>query len=328
MLLSKEELLRKNDSDGSLIATLTLNPCIDRSVRVSGILPGGTNRVLGSRQDVSGKGINVSIALKHLRMNTVCLGFNFSGDRILVERELDRQEIAHDFVTVEGRLRMNIKLFDQSRKEMTEFNERGEMRNSDAIETLLSKIEGYLERLGMLVISGSAPEGVPSDLYRRIIEKANQKGVRCILDASGPLLAEGIKAKPYLIKPNLDELEGLFGEKLKGEGERIQAARTLNRQGIQYVCLSLGKDGAMLIGPKRVCVAKAPDVDVRGVQGAGDSLVAGICLAMSRGVSQKDMLRYATAAAGASLRREGTQMCSMEDFLELLEQVEIREIGY
>lgn len=306
-----------------MIITLTLNPCIDRTVSIPGFVYGGTNRIARTRQDVSGKGINVSVALRHLQMDTVCLGFCYREQEALMEQALDAQGIAHDLVRVEGGLRMNFKVFDESRKVMTEFNERGAAVDESAAERVLEKIRQYLGRAELIVLTGSVPDGVPDDIYETIICMAREKGVRAVLDASGPLLEKGLRARPFLVKPNLDEFREMFREKLDAGMSVQEIAEETAARGVEYVCVSMGADGALLAGADGVWRAGAPDVDVRGIQGAGDSLVAGICYALARGASGEEMLRCATAAAGASLMLPGTQMCRLEDFLALRAKIRV-----
>lgn len=312
----------------SMVVTVTLNPCIDRTVWIAGFEYGGTNRVRKTRQDVCGKGINVSTALKNLGAETLCLGFNYAENAALLEQSLDEQGIAHDFVEVPGSLRMNLKLFDESRRVMTELNERGGAVDAAAVERLIGKTEQYLDQAELLVLSGSAPQGVPESIYGQLIRLAREKGVRTVLDASGALFREGLKEKPFLIKPNRDEFEEAFGTELSAGKSMAGIAQEIVAQGVEYVCVSLGDRGAMLACEEGVFLADAPDVEVQGVQGAGDSLVAGMCAALT-GKYKPDaeaLLRFAVAAAGASLMRPGTQMCLREDFCKLLKEVRIQKL--
>lgn len=374
-----------------MILTVTLNPCIDRTITIPEFVYGGTNHVADTRQDVAGKGINVSIALKQLGVDSVCLGFNYAEDAALPERTLEERGIAHDFVMVPGSLRMNIKVFDESRRAMTEFNARGGRVPPEAVERLLQKLDRYLGRAELLVLSGSAPEGVPDDIYGTMIRMARGKGVRTVLDASGALLAEGLRERPFLVKPNLDEFREMFREDLAAGKSMEKIAGELVAQGVGGVCISMGADGAMLVCADGIFTAGAPDVEVKGVQGAGDSMVAGMCAALAGGAefratignaagkvtaggsnmsleaavgnaaekaagddgstnpeaaagnmpgndsiaggkekplafSGAELLRSATAAAGGSLMRSGTQMCTRDDFRALYGKTAIKKI--
>lgn len=306
-----------------MIATLTLNPCIDRTVTVKGFRYGETNRVTGVRSDICGKGINVSAALKNLGVESMCLGFSYKEDFGRIESFLSSLDLFHDFVYVDGRLRTNIKIFDSLTKTLTEINENGIPVTEDAVSAIVEKIEEMFDRISVLVLNGSVPPGVPENIYRILIEKAEKKGILTILDTSGSLLREGIKGKPYIVKPNKEELEELFGKKFTDEKDILVAADQILAQGVRYVCISMGKEGAFLISKEKALFASALQLEVKGIQGAGDSLVAGMCVALEEGKDMEAMLEYAVAAAGGSLLREGTQLCRKQDFRKLLNEVEV-----
>lgn len=306
-----------------MIVTLTLNPCIDRTVTVDSFRPGETNRAQKVQTDICGKGINVSAVLKNLEQETMCFGFCPKEDKEKLTGFLNHLSIPCEFVETEGGLRVNLKIFDASEGALTEVNEKGTPVSEAAVSLLLEKAEEVFEKASVLVLSGSVPPGVPSDIYRRLTEQAAKKGIRVILDASGAFLKEGIKGKPYLIKPNMEELEELFGRKFKKDEEILKAAESLVESGVSYVCISMGKRGAFLVGEEGALFSPALPVPVKGIQGAGDSLVAGMCMAIQQEGDMETMLRSAVAAAGGSLLREGTKLCRKKDFRELLQEVKI-----
>lgn len=309
-----------------MITTLTLNPCIDRTITIEKFLYGGTNKVTNVRNDIGGKGINVSIVLKNLGMETTCLGFRYNQSADKVEKSLQNQNIFSDLVGVDGDQRINIKIFDESQKVMSEFNESGHPVTEEAVERLLQKVDEYLDKTTIMILAGSVPKGVPDNIYRTIIEKANEKGIKIILDAANQLFLEGLKGKPYLIKPNIDEFSAALNREIRTREEIIRAAREIIDEGVTYVCVSMGKEGAVLVGKEEAYFAPALDLEVKGIQGAGDSLVAGLAIAMEEGKDVESMLRYAVAAAGGSLIREGTQLCQKEDFERMIAQVQIERL--
>lgn len=309
-----------------MITTLTLNPCIDRTINFENFNLGGTNKVLSTRIDVSGKGINTSIALHQLGKPTICIGFNYTDGKQVVERSLSKQGIEYDFVVVEGELRTNIKAFDQSNQIMTEFNESGPLVDKVCMDALYEKLEKYLEKTSILVLNGSVPTGVPYDIYKNIIEMANKRGIRTILDAANDLLLEGIKGKPYIIKPNKDEFAAIFGRNIESVEEAISLSRKIIDSGVKYVCLSMGSEGAMMISKDEAYIAPPLKLDIKGIQGAGDSLVAGMCIAMDKNLGMDEMLRYGVAVASGSLIHEGTKLCQVEDFETMYQRVIIKKL--
>ena len=309
-----------------MILTLTLNPCIDKTIYLDELTVGSYNRVKSTREDLAGKGLNVSIVLNHLGEDTLCMGFNFKSNGHLLRQLLDRQGVRHDFLLEEGAIRTNIKLFDRSCQVMTEINEAGPQVCRTAVEQLLQDLEAALEHTDILVMSGSIPPGVPTDIYQRLIKMANDKQVKTVLDAAGEPLLLALKEKPYLIKPNTLEFEQAFQAELERGMDTLEIARQAVRSGIPYLCLSMGAEGAMLIDSDHAYQAKPLPLKPKGLTGAGDSMVAGLCYAICKGLESEDMLRYAMAAAGGSIRQEGTILAGKNDIEELLPLVEIQTL--
>lgn len=309
-----------------MITTITLNPCIDKTISISDFNYGEINRVVSTRTDVSGKGINVSIALKQLGEETKCLGFNYLSDDKVIKKRLEESKIGYEFVDVEGTVRTNIKMFNTKDKIMTELNEGGHSVTIDAVELLKKMVNRQASESDIMVLNGSAPQGVPRDIYKTLIEQVKREGVKTVLDAEGDLLLEGIKAKPYFIKPNLFEFENAFKTNFSNNNDVVNVAKRIIDNGVSIVCVSMGKVGAIIVSQDEAWFAPGSKLNVKGVQGAGDSLVAGICIAMKRGYDIKEMLRYGVAAANASLIREGTLLCTKEDFEMMLPEIKIEKI--
>lgn len=312
------------------VLTMTLNPCIDRTVYFEEFRVGETNIVKKVMEEAAGKGINVAVGLSHLQVPVKAMGFAYKDDLGKLYGKLEDEQIPYAFVEVEGRLRVNQKLFDEAKSEMTECNEKGMSVSKEDIYILLELLKIELKDAAMLVLSGSVPPGVDRDIYAVMTSMANDAGVKVVLDASGELLREGIKAKPYLIKPNKDEFVKTFmgndrNESLDAESKdnKIEMSQTklqdmaskLLLQGISHICLSMGADGAILWSKltendlETVKTNKRPAilVPIRSLQGAGDSMVAGLCKAIYENDEDK-MLDYALNMAASTIQLEGTQM--------------------
>lgn len=299
------------------VLTMTLNPCIDRTEYYDSFHVGATNIVKKAMEEAAGKGINVAVGLSHLNVPVKAMGFAYKEDKDKLYRKLEAEQIPYSFVEVDGHLRVNRKLFDESKSEMTECNEKGMPVTQEDVEQLLELLEKELSEASVLVLSGSVPPGVGKDIYARMTVMANQAGVKVILDASGELLLEGIKAKPYLIKPNREEFVKTFGI----EDIECKAGKLLS-DGLSYICVSLGEDGAMLVSKEteelhaeessvKTQIRPAISVSVRSLQGAGDAMVAGLCKAIYEEREEK-MLDYALAMAASTISLEGTQMGVIE----------------
>ncbi|MDR1559987.1 MAG: 1-phosphofructokinase family hexose kinase [Clostridiales bacterium] len=312
-----------------MIATVTLNPCRDKTQVIERFARGGMNRVLESRQDLCGKGINVSVALAGLGEPSVCLGFNFERDAAELVQTVNRYGIKDDFILCPGAIRVNIKLFERDTGVMTEINEPGDFVSSERFEALKAKAAEYGGQADIITFSGSAPKGLDEECYAELIASARKKnpGVKIILDAEGPRLINGLKAKPDIIKPNLFELETAYGVKLDSN-ERIVSlcGEIIAREGIKMICVSMGGDGAVAADAERACFAPPLPLKVRGLQGAGDSMVAGICAAIAAGKTLDEILRYAVTTASGSIEREGTLLCEREDFARIYPRVSVYDI--
>ncbi len=309
-----------------MITTLTLNPCIDRTITINGFKYGGLNRVIHTRSDLSGKGINVSIAVHQLGGQTEALGFNYINNRDFVETNLEQSGIKYRFIDIDGTLRTNVKVFDEQNRVMTEFNENGYPVIPETLPELHKLVYDRVKDSSIMVFNGSVPAGVPKDIYRSLIETVKKSGVKTVLDADGELFLEGLKAGPYFIKPNLYEFESAFKVKVQNKQDIVEISRKLIKQGVGIVCVTMGKDGAVVVSHDQAWFAPGSNIEVRGVQGAGDSLVAGICMAVEQRLEVSEMLRYGVAAANASLIREGTLLCTAADFRRMLPLVAIEKI--
>jgi 1-phosphofructokinase len=323
---------KKRRQDEPMIASITLNPCRDKTLVVSKLICGELNRVLESREDMSGKGVNVSAVLKGLGKETICLGFNFTLGCDDMEESLKKQSIPFDFITCPGKIRTNAKVFEKDSGIMTEINEKGDFVSKKHLELLLEKTKSYClsGKAKMFIISGSAPQGVPDDYYAQIITavKAINPSIPIALDAEGELLRHGIKAGPEILKPNLHELASVFGIQPDEKGKLKEKCRELISSGIKMICVSMGAEGAMLINESRALRAHAIKVKVKSLQGAGDSMMAGICSAWIEGGPLEEILRFGVAAAAGTIEREGTLMCRLDDFNRLHPLVKIAEMQY
>lgn len=297
-----------------MVYTVTFNPAIDYVIHMETMKIGATNRSTREELYFGGKGINVSIVLKELGIASVALGFiaGFTGEAI--EKGLADMGIDTDFVRLEqGTSRINVKI---KAGEETELNCQGPDIDEKAIGTLFEKLNA-LQDGDTLVLAGSIPASLPSDIYERILKYISGKNIRIVVDATKDLLLNVLKYRPFLVKPNKHELGEVFGVELKTEEEIEQYARKLKKMGAENVLVSMAGDGAMLIdvhGELHRCgVCKGI---VKNSVGAGDSMVAGF-LAGARNGDYDDALKLGTAAGGATAFSEG--LATMEKIAELLE---------
>ena len=296
-----------------MVYTVTFNPAIDYVIRMEEVRLGAMNR--SEREEIyfGGKGINVSIVLGELGIDSKALGFTagFTGEAI--EKGLADMGIDTDFVRLEnGNSRINVKIKSE---EETELNCQGPHIDDRAIADLFVKLDG-LKDGDSLILAGSIPSSLPSDIYERILERISGKKIRVVVDAIKDLLLNVLKYKPFLIKPNNHELGEMFGVELKTDEEIEKYARKLKDMGAVNVLVSMAGDGAMLIdefGKMHRCgVCKGT---VKNSVGAGDSMVAGFVAGALNG-DYEYALKLGTAAGGATAFSDG--LATREKISELL----------
>jgi 1-phosphofructokinase family hexose kinase len=312
-----------------MIVTLTLNPSLDEWIELPRLALGRLNRATSFRRFPGGKGINVSRVVHELRRPTVAVGLAGGFDGALLRNLLDERGIAHRFVSVPGTTRNNYQLQTQTPKAITQVNAPGPRVPLRALAQIGALLAGLRRRAGAFVLSGSLPPGAPPLTYRRLVLRLARLGALTVLDSSGEGFREGVKARPWLIKPNREEAEELLGRRLSRRSEAVEAAAHLARQQAQVVILSMGADGAVLAARDhpRVLLAEPPAVKARSTVGAGDSLVAGFVIEWIRSRSYPEALRLGTACGAAAAMTSGTELCHRRDVLRLRPRVRIREAG-
>lgn len=298
-----------------MIYTVTFNPALDYVVTVNHFTLGSVNRTVRENIFYGGKGINVSALLANLGYESVALGFvaGFTGDEI--ERGVRKLGFQSDFIKVKtGMSRINLKLKSD---EESEINGMGPEILPGDVELLFEKLSRIKEG-DVLVLSGSIPAAIGADIYERIMEKLDGRGIRIVVDAEKDLLLNVLKYHPFLIKPNNHELGQMFGLTLTTDDEIVTCARKLQEMGALNVLVSMAKDGAILVsedgGVSRQGVAKGT---VKNSVGAGDSMVAGFIAGYLEQGDYGYALKLGTACGGATAFSDG--IGTKEDIMKLME---------
>ena len=309
-----------------MIATVTLNPSLDRVVTVEGLVLDEANRWTSLRQYPGGKGINVSRVIHELGSETTAYGFIGGIEGEAIKHLLGLQGVPYDFIPIRGEVRSNFIITDLKTHRQTRIDAPGPSISRDELRILIDKLIRIEPRPDFLVLAGSVPPGVPDDIYRRLIEAAKAHGVKTVLDSDGKWLREGVKATPNVIKPNVHEAEEMLGTKLKDEAAIIQAAKTLVAQGIGVVAISRGEDGLIIANEDKILKGIPPRVEISSTVGAGDSTVAGLVLKLSQGGGIEEACRLAVAAGTAATLTPGTELCRRKDVERLLPQVKVERL--
>lgn len=304
-----------------MIYTVTLNPSLDYIVAVENFRLGHTNRTSSELMLPGGKGINMSIVLKNLGIDSTAFGFvaGFTGEEI--ESRLKGSGVRTDFIHLDkGNSRINLKL---KSVEGTEINGQGPEITPAAIEALMAQL-AQLRKGDSLFLAGSIPATMPDDIYGRIMEKLCEKGLNLVVDAAGKLLLNVLQYHPFLIKPNLDELGELFGVELHAGDEVIPYAKKLQELGARNVLVSMAGDGAVLLDETgKIYRAEAPDGELKNGVGAGDSMAAGFMAGWMERGEYGHAFRMGVAAGSASAFSD--YLATGEEIRQLYERVSSRE---
>ena len=281
-----------------MIYTVTFNPAIDYTVKLSALIPGGLNRNLAEDYLFGGKGINVSGVLKNLGVDSVALGFvaGFTGEGL--EKGLQDQGIATRFIRVaQGMTRINVKV---KAREETEINGIGPVITPEDMQALYTILDTLLPG-DILVLSGSIPSCLPDNTYETILARLEGQQILTVVDATKDLLVNVLKYHPFLIKPNNHELGEIFGEVPVTDAQIIACARKLQEMGGRNILVSLAGDGALLLDEAgnhhRIGCPKGQLVNSVG---AGDSMVAGFLAGYLQTGDYNYALKLGTAAGSAT----------------------------
>ena len=307
------------------IVTFTANPAIDKSTEVDMVVPDEKLRCAPPRYDPGGGGVNVSRALHRLGGDTVAL-FPCGGPsgRVL-EDLLEREGVPLQPLGIEGWTRENLMVFGSSAEQQYRFLFDGPELTDREWERCLEAIDAFDPHPEILVVSGSLPPNAPEDLYQRIARWGKEHGVRVVLDASGPAVPRAFDPGIFLLKPNFRELEELVGTTLNGEVDIEEACRSLVADGsCEVLLVSLGAGGALVTTADSQERIPTPTVPIASKVGAGDSMVAGTVLGLTRGWSVLRSVRLGVAAGAAAVKTPRTELCRRDDVEALFEQIERR----
>lgn len=304
-----------------MINTVTLNPSIDYVVNVPEFEIGVTNRSESEALYPGGKGINVAIVSQNLGHHVRTFGFlaGFSGEEL--RKQIKACGLRDEFVTLEkGITRINVKI--KSGKE-TEINGSGPCITDEDMKKLHSKIEN-LEDGEYLVLAGSIPKSLSEDTYRKIMEDFAYKNFKVVVDATGKLLINVLNLRPFLIKPNVHELEEIFSLAIESEEEIITYMNKLQEMGARNVIVSMGKDGALMLTERgQLLKSVAPKGQLVNSVGAGDSMVAGFIVKFIETDDYEQAFRYSVATGSATAFSSG--LATKAEVEELLKQMKCGE---
>lgn len=309
-----------------MITTVTLNPSIDKTYYLAQPMkPGQVMRVKETINNAGGKGLNVAKNIKLCHYPVLATGFvgGFNGQYL--EHLLAQRDIPSRFTHVAAETRSCINVLEEAYGS-TEFLESGESISDVEVSEFLVLFGDLLHETEVVTISGSLPKGVNETIYAALIDMAKLANKPVILDSSGAAFRAGLAAKPTLIKPNQDEIEDYFGVKINSIEETLAYAAQFVAEGIEYVVVSLGGDGAVLLHDGAIYHGRPPKITPVNTVGCGDSMVGALAVGLATKKSPEECLKYAIAVGTANALSPYTGHFEKEDFERIFDQVEVTRL--
>ena len=296
------------------ILTLTMNPCIDKSTSIENVVAERKLRCAPPKHEPGGGGINVSRAIHRLGGTSMDLHLTGGETGQMLDLLLDQEGIAFESIPIQSLTRENLIVYEEATELQYRFGMPGPAVREGEWKACLKKIRAMDPVPKYIVASGSIPPGVPGDFYARIARLAREKKARLILDSTRAPLRRALEEGVYLIKPNLGEFKTLAKKEVEQETHQVALARRIVHKGqSEAVIVSLGAAGVLMVWKDGCERLHAPTVPIKSKVGAGDSMVAGIVLALERGESLEKAVRFGVAAGAAAVMTPGTELCRKED---------------
>ena len=300
-----------------MILTVSLNPAVDKTCETVRLLPGEVNRMRRTFSVAGGTGINVTKILRQFHLPVAAMGFLGGYSGRMIEDTVMKLGAECHFTRVKGDTRTNINILGDDGY-VTELLESGPEITDKELENFRKEFMYCLEQCDFVVLSGSAPKGVPADIYAGLIAQCKAEGRRVVLDTSGDFLKAGAAAKPYMIKPNKKEMEFLVGHKLPDRASIADEAKKLIEGGIEKVVVSLGSQGLLYVDCNHVIFEPAKEVEVFNTVGCGDSVVASLAMSEIAGENADIALKKAAALSAANAATLESGCIPMNIYLDLL----------
>jgi 1-phosphofructokinase family hexose kinase len=304
---------------------MLMNPAVDAVYGVDEIHPGTTITDIKARMCPAGKGVNVARIIKTLGEDVCVAGIVHANNQDQFREFLESAKIESHLIKVPGTTRINVTILEGKTGQTTHLNS----MQAPVPSTIQQEVLEYISRLAqgdLCACSGSLPAGLGNDFYQKLIRACTDKGAVVLLDSSGKPLKLGVRAKPQMIKPNLEEIEEFFGEKVQGVHHIALKGKRLVDMGIEYVFISLGSDGMIAIHDNDCLLCCAPSIHAVDTAGCGDALVAGLLTGFSRKFSFSEMCRMAVACGASKALHNGAGSIDREEVWKLMEDVHIKSV--
>ena len=309
-----------------MILTVTMNPSIDVSYPLEELNIDTVNRIEKVSKTAGGKGLNVSRVLSQLNAPLTATGVVGGKFGDYLTEQLDKDGIPHSFSKIDGETRSCIAILHEGKQ--TEILESGPEVTAEEQEAFVAHFEELMADTDFITISGSLPKGINHDFYSLLIDKATEADVKVLLDTSGATLKASLENthKPFLIKPNETEIADLLGKEIHSNDELVEALEDKEFDGIEWIVVTLGADGAIVKHQKNYYRVDIPTIKVVNAVGSGDSTIAGLAYALSEGKSPEDVIKSGMVTGMLNTLEEKTGFINVDNFETLFKQIKVEKI--
>lgn len=308
------------------IATVTLNPAIDTAYQLNALEIGSVVRTGNPLKSAGGKGLNVTRVATLLGERVAATGFLGGYTGQFIRSEIAKMGVDDHFVPIAGESRQCLAFLDRMGNQ-TEILEEGPVIQLDEQDYFKRELNGVLADISVLVISGSLPKGVSAELYKYIIQEAAKQNIMVILDTSGVTLVECLECKPYMIKPNREELEQILNRSCLNDDDIWQAMEVIHQKGIPLVVVTDGSKGSFAIYNQTRYKVSAPVISAKSAVGSGDSFIAGAAAGLARSLQIEEVLVLATACGAANAMEYKTGFVDPKNVKKLLNEIKVGVSG-
>ena len=308
-----------------MILVINLNASVDKRYKMKDLIKGEVMRAAEVDNTPGGKGIHVANVATILGEDCIATGYLGGKSGEFISEKLQDYGIKQDFVQVAGETRSCLAIITESGAQ-TEILEPGPTVTPEEQEVFLAKYQELLSKAAVVAASGSMPKGLPGDFYGQLINLARKAGKPFLLDTSGEALIQGIKAQPYFVKPNNDEIKVLVGAELRSDEDIVHVLQKFMEDGIKLPVISLGAQGSMAGYNQHVYKITVPKIQCKNPVGSGDSFVAGIAVGIERGMAIEDVLSLGAACGTANAMEDESGFVRKEVVEELFPQIKIQQI--
>ncbi len=308
-----------------MILVINLNASVDKRYKMKDLIKGEVMRAAEVDNTPGGKGIHVANVATILGEDCIATGYLGGKSGEFISEKLQDYGIKQDFVQVAGETRSCLAIITESGAQ-TEILEPGPTVTQEEQEAFWDKYQELLSKAAVVAASGSMPKGLPGDFYGQLISLAHKAGKPFLLDTSGEALIQGIKAQPYFVKPNNDEIKVLVGAELRSDEDIVHVLQKFMEDGIKLPVISLGAQGSMAGYNQHVYKITVPKIQCKNPVGSGDSFVAGIAVGIERGMAIEDVLSLGAACGTANAMEDESGFVRKEVVEELFPQIKIQQI--